>query len=381
MKSKFPRRILALTLAALTLWSVAAVMDSDTPSAAIRALQSQRLPRQFIRWELGDYFSADDLPLATVLALRQSPILLAQRSAICEAMNASDEQPSEEQKDDTTDEPAIEKSPSLPASTLSDDLEFLDNGAPSETVIPSTTKGYCVVGKAYIKNTSTKTLSKKSLAKGKFAAKLSNDGPQVLIVHTHGSEAYAMPAGHKYKSSGYYRTTDTRYNVVRVGDEIAAVLSQYGISVLHDRVLHDCPSYNAAYESSLASIQDYMKKYPSLTFVLDIHRDAIEDSSGRQYKVVSREEPHAAQLSLIMGSNHDGWEENLKLAVAVQQTILGKNPTLMRPITLRNSNYNQHLSSGSLLVEVGTAGNSLDEAIYAGRLFAQGFAETLQNGK
>ena len=128
---------------------------------------------------------------------------------------------------------------------------------------------------------------------------------------------------------------------MRVGDEIAAVLSSYGISVLHDRTLHDSPSYNGAYARSLTSIEGYLEKYPSLSFVLDVHRDAVQDASGQQYKLVSREEPHAAQISLVMGSDHDRWQDNLRLAVAVEERLMQSYPTLMRPITLRNYSYNQ----------------------------------------
>ena len=93
--------------------------------------------------------------------------------------------------------------------------------------------------------------------------------------------------------------------------------------------------------------------------------------------MVTQEDPRAAQLSIIMGSNYDAWLSNLRLAVAVQSHLTHDHPTLMRPIALRWHGYNQSLSTGSLLVEVGAAGNSLDEAIYAARLFARGFAETL----
>ena len=165
----------------------------------------------------------------------------------------------------------------------------------------------------------------------------------------------------------------------KVGDEIAAALSERGISVLHDRTLHDVPDYNDAYPNSLASVEDYMEKYPSLVFVLDVHRDAVSDADGNQYKLVSAEEPHAAQMSFIMGNAYDGWQENLKLAMAIQQNLSADYPTLMRPITMLNYRYNQFVSPGAMLLEVGAAGNSLDEALYAARLFAQGFADTLQS--
>ena len=159
--------------------------------------------------------------------------------------------------------------------------------------------------------------------------------------------------------------------------ELAAELSSYGISVVHDRTLHDGESYNDAYENSLASIQSYLAKYPSIVYVLDLHRDAVQDANGTQYKLVTAEDPAAAQVSLIMGVAHDGWQDNLRLAIAVQEKLESQSPTLMRPITLLNYRYNQFAAPGSLLVEVGAAGNSLDEALRAARLFAKGFAETI----
>ena len=127
-----------------------------------------------------------------------------------------------------------------------------------------------------------------------------------------------------------------------------------------------------------------MKQYPSIRFILDVHRDAIEDGQGNQYKVVSAidGEGTAAQLSIVVGSDgsgltHPNWIENLRLAVAIQENILAKYPTLMRPVLLRNSRYNQHATAGSLLVEVGSAGNSPEEAVLAGRLFAERMAEVL----
>lgn len=154
---------------------------------------------------------------------------------------------------------------------------------------------------------------------------------------------------------------------------------------MHDRSLYDYPSYSGAYNRSLASIESYLQKYPSISFVLDVHRDAVQDANGQQFKLLCGEDKNAAQLEFVIGSNggglsHDLWRENLKLACAVQETLYKDYPTLMRPVTVRNSRYNQHMTTGSLLVEVGTAGNSLEEAVNAARLFAAGFAKTIQNG-
>ena len=166
---------------------------------------------------------------------------------------------------------------------------------------------------------------------------------------------------------------------------MAEVFGEAGISVLHDRTLYDYPSYTGAYDRSLSAIQSYLAQYPSIHFILDIHRDAIEDGEGHQYKVVSAidDTRTAAQMTLVVGSDgsgltHPNWMENLRLAVAIQEQTLSQYSTLMRPVLLRNSRYNQHATTGSLLVEVGAAGNSPEEAALAGRLLAEEMVEVLE---
>lgn len=363
---KFLRRSGAALLAACTVWTLIVTVESRSVPAALAAMRSSfHLPNMLMQLALGDLTGEKEMSLSTLLCLGQSPLLWAGYGNL----------PDPPQPDIPAEETAV---PDAPADTddLTQGLAFADNGAPSQTVIPTSPKSYTVAGNVYIKNGSDHALDP-AVFDGTFPAQPGDSTqPQVLILHTHGSEAYTMPAGEEYEASGSYRTMDTTKNMIRVGDEIAAVLSRYGLSVLHDRQIHDT-DYNSAYDKSYDSAAAYLEKYPSISFVLDIHRDAISDADGNQYKVVSQEDPRAAQLSIIMGSNYDAWLSNLRLAVAVQSHLAHDHPTLMRPITLRWYGYNQSLSTGSLLVEVGAAGNSLDEAIYAARLFARGFAETL----
>ena len=368
MVKRWLRRGAALLLAAATLVTVAAAADGCGDSAG------QSAARWLLQWTMGSWLPPDGLSPATALALGQSPLLLSARAEV--AGFWEEPQPEEENTGDAeaSDTPAPAAQVPLPAASDRPALAFLDNGVPSQTVKITNTAGYTVVRGVCIKNASNKTLDAAALAAEGFAARLTDQAPQVLIIHTHGSEAYTMPEGQDYVSTGTCRTSDTNKNVVRVGDEIASVLSEYGISVLHDRTLYDDPLYEGAYGRSVEGIEAYQEKYPSLVFILDIHRDAVEDAQHRQYKLISQEDPNAAQLSFIMGSNHDGWQENLKLAVAIAENIQADYPTVMRPITLRNSNYNQHKSLGSMLVEVGAAGNSLDEALNSARIFANAFA-------
>lgn len=369
MLKQWLRRTAALLLSAVTLITVAAAAEQKGASDSSAA-------KWLLQWALGDWLPSDGPSLPVALALYQSPVLLSARPQVLSYMA---EQQAETQEEQTTPETSAADTAAL-SSVLQAQrtaLSFPDNGVPSQTVKITNPAGYTSVRGVYIKNASNKTLDAATLASESFAAKLTDTAPQVLILHTHGSEAYTMPKGQEYVSTGTCRTSDTTCNVVRVGDEIASVLSAYGISVLHDRTLYDDPLYEGAYSRSLEGIETYLEKYPSISFILDIHRDAVEDAQHRQYKLISQEDPNAAQISFVMGSNHDGWQENLKLAAAVAEAIKTDYPTVMRPITLRNSNYNQHKSPGSMLVEVGAAGNSLEEALNSARIFADGFAKVL----
>ncbi|MCI9120049.1 MAG: stage II sporulation protein P [Oscillibacter sp.] len=365
------RRIEAGLLAAGTLWIAVVTAGSDTVSAAAGALR-QALPVGVLRWELGDLWQQDGLSPAAVLAIGESPLLSASREEVAALWSLERQEPEEEEKIPAP----VKETPVEPAALPE------DNGVPAKTLIPTDPSGYLVSGRVYISSSREEPLSLEALEEP-FTAELPAEEPQVLILHTHGSEAYTPVPGTEVVWSGDYRTTDYRYNVVRVGDEMAEVFGQAGISVLHDRTLYDYPSYSGAYDRSLESIQRYLERYPSIRYILDVHRDAIEDGQGNQYKAVSEVDGGAAaQMSLVVGSDgsglsHPNWKENLRLAAAVQQNILEHYPTLMRPLLLRNSRYNQHATTGSLLVEVGAAGNSPEEAVLAGRLFAERMAEVL----
>ncbi len=377
---KVLRRVEAALLAAGALWVAAVTAGSDSAAAAFSAL-AEALPERMLRWELGDLRTGDGLSPAAALAIGESPLLLAARGDVAELQALERQEPPEE--DGETRAPVtvpVEETPVEPAAPIA-----ADNGVPAKTLIPTDPSGYTVCGRVYISNSTSHGLSVPELQKP-FAASLGEGEPQVLILHTHGSEAYTpVPGTEGIVWSGDYRTTDYRYNVVKVGDEMAEVLGEAGISVLHDRTLYDYPNYTGAYDRALGSIRKYLEQYPSIRFVLDVHRDAIEDGQGNQYKAVSEIEGVGvpAQMSLVMGSDgsgleHPDWLENLRLAVAVQQDVLEHHPTLMRPVLLRNSRYNQHATTGSLLLEVGAAGNSPEEAILAGRLFAERFAAVLK---
>ena len=203
------------------------------------------------------------------------------------------------------------------------------------------------------------------------------EGVQVLIVHTHTSEAYTPTDSDRYEASDTMRTEDANYNIVRVGDVLAQTLEEAGVHVLHDRTVCDYPSYAGSYSRSGAAVEAALAEHPEISVVIDLHRDAL-CSDSVVYKTVA-ELPDAAPSAQVMfvvgtdgsGLEHPDWQRNLRLAVYLQDAVDALHPTLMRPIALVNQRYNQHLSPGMLLIEVGSSGNTLQEAIRAAELFGR----------
>lgn len=205
---------------------------------------------------------------------------------------------------------------------------------------------------------------------------LTGETPTVLILHSHATESYEKEPG--YTETSPYRTLDTQYNMVSIGDRVAEILEAGGITVLHDRTLHDYPSYNDAYVSARETIGRILEENPSICMVLDLHRNAAEDENGNQKTTsVTIGGESCAKLMMVMGSDKGSvpfpnWEKNLALAVKLQAQLEQTYPGLCQPIKLVTYRYNQDLCSGALLVEVGTAGNTHAQALTAAEYLAEG---------
>ena len=205
---------------------------------------------------------------------------------------------------------------------------------------------------------------------------LTGDEPTVLIVHSHGTESFA-PTG-EYQEVSPYHTLDNGHNMISIGTHIADILESGGISVIHDTAIHDNPSYNASYTNSRKSVEAYLAQYPSIRLVLDLHRDSIEDEKGNQVvQSVFAQGTTLAPLMLVVGTDYGGldhpqWRENLSLALKLQTQLEGICPGICRNINLRSQRFNQDLSHGALLVEIGASGNSRQEALRSAKILAEG---------
>ena len=188
----------------------------------------------------------------------------------------------------------------------------------------------------------------------------------IVIYHTHTCESYTKTEKYTYKSSGNFRTTDLNYSVARVGEELKKYLDKYDFNVIHNKTYHDYPKYNGSYTRSLETIEKILKTSKA-SLVIDLHRDALGSNSKYAPSVkINGEE--AAQLMFVIGTDggglkHDKWKKNLKLAIKIQKKANEMYPGLFKPIIVRNSRYNQHVSEGACIIEVGATGNTLEQCL------------------
>ena len=199
---------------------------------------------------------------------------------------------------------------------------------------------------------------------------LFSDDPSVLILHTHTTESYTKQ-GEDYKETSSWRTLDENYNMLAIGQLVGSMLEEAGIGVLHHRELQDYPSYNGSYIRARQSIQDILEENSSIRLILDLHRDAAgTDTYQMRTQAVVAGEP-SAQLMIVIGTNHEDYEENLSLGLKLHVQMEEQWPGIMRPLQLRAQRFNQDLHPGALLIEVGAAGNSHQEARIAAEKLAQ----------
>lgn len=371
------RRGVALGLVLVGVWGLSLTADLDGLGEQLSRLgQEPALAVALLESRLGAIPGEEALTGWGKLLVDSSPLLSAGEDAVQQLRLGRTETEDPSGKGDIMEQDGEdEEQPQLTPS------------GQGEGIVEMTGKGkegskYLREGEVYVYNRTSFDLDASVLREGTVDVNL-GEGPQILIVHSHGSEAYSQNDGDTYEESDPYRTTDCTHNVVKVGEEMATVFRAHGFQVIHDTTLFDYPSYNEAYDRSKAAVEQWLEKYPTIQVVLDVHRDALEGSEGEIYKMVSTEAGEkVAQVMMVIGSSGGGadfprWKDNLAFAVLLQRNLVRGYTSLARPIVLRNSRYNQQLLPGSILVEVGGHGNTLTEAIDGARLWADNVARTL----
>lgn len=241
-----------------------------------------------------------------------------------------------------------------------------------------------IFGNVCVKNTTeTKSLDIESVLASPLELSINKSKPAVLIFHSHTSEGYEMIERNWYAQNYVARSNDENCNIVRVGTEIADYLTAAGYTVIHDKTIHD-NSYNDSYPSSRKTVEKHLKEHPEIQIVLDIHRDSVTQTNGDKLKFTSTiNGKKAAQLMIITGAEEGkvedfpDWEYNLRFALQLQKKCETMFPGLMRPVLFSQRKYNMDMTRFSLLIEMGSEANTLEEACYSGRMLAVSLASLM----
>lgn len=298
-----------------------------------------------------------------------------------EALEANADKNSEEESEETSSNDADKGDKPYPEKwNVNDDTEIIRTSLSGY----SGDKFFSLENGGQVSNStsiSNSELLQESVLKPAFKISV-NEKPQVLIMHTHTTETYEPYVRESFDPSFNYRTTESTKNVVAVGEIIAEKLRDAGIVTIHDETIHDYPSYTGAYERSAETVKSILEENPSIKVVLDIHRDAIGTESSITQPIADIDGKESAQVMIISGCD-DGTMDmpnymfNFRFACRLQQQMESMYPGLTRPLLFDYRRYNQDLTTGSLLIEVGSHGNTLDQAMYAGSLLGDALAEVL----
>lgn len=390
-KSRTTRRLVALSAAAATVWTVTRTVNWQAVSQSLSGLrQGSELVEEIVRQEL--IRPAEDggqlaLSAWERLVVTESPQLMSSQGAVNDylaeeqATERSAQARAEASEQAEEEQAAKEEEEKKEAEQKAKEEEAQKKQEQEEKTEPLSIDTSKIKASAIRLDNHTNGISVKAAdyfdKKVSLKLKPAEEGPQILILHTHTTEAYTKGKKDTYKETDTARTTDNDYNMVRVGEEMKNVFEEMGLSVVHDKTKYDYPSYTGSYSRALTGIQKMLKKYPTIQVVLDVHRDAIIGSDGTSYaKKTEIDGEEVAQVMLVVGTNdmgltHPKWKDHLTLAVQIQKNMLAIDSELPRPIDLRRQRFNEHATPGSLLVEVGTSGNTLKQALAGARLFAQ----------
>ena len=192
--------------------------------------------------------------------------------------------------------------------------------------------------------------------------------PVVLIIHSHIKEGY-------YDFDAENATHSLTKSVLTVGETVAYELNRRGVPAVHCTVIHG-EGEGGAYTDAAETIVEMLKIYPTIEYVIDLHRLEERDGEGRILKTESAVE--CAQIRLTASSDGLLWQQNLSLALALRKELNTGGKRLCLPVVFTDVKLNARYAPFYLKVDVGASGNTTSEATQAGEYLARSLAEVLK---
>lgn len=246
----------------------------------------------------------------------------------------------------------------VPMPKLQGKMYTADNIGSFDSVI---NKFYIITAATSIKESD---MPMKAALNEKFKIKGSNKKPQILIYHTHSQEEFR-------NSNGNDSTT-----ILGVGERLEKILEeQFGYNVIHDKSKYDIVNgrldRNEAYDQSRVGVRKILEKYPSISLILDIHRDGVNEGTRLVTEVNGKS---TAQVMFFNGMSrfkttgnidylyNPYLYENLALSLQMKVNAEAYYPGFSRRNYVNAYKYNLDLCKQSMLIEVGAQTNTYQEA-------------------
>ncbi|HHV65121.1 MAG TPA: stage II sporulation protein P [Peptococcaceae bacterium] len=175
------------------------------------------------------------------------------------------------------------------------------------------------------------------------------------VYHTHNAESYAGDGGVDRVKGGQ------KGEVMEVGELLVEALKQEGINAVHSPTIHD-EIYDKSYDNSYQTAVQMLEENPTIRLLLDIHRDGIPTQVGKSTVIIDNKE--VAKIMIVIGQKNPHWEKNNQIAQDLIKLAEEKYPGLFSTKIryASEARYNQHLTNGALLLEIGSQLNTLEEA-------------------
>ena len=182
------------------------------------------------------------------------------------------------------------------------------------------------------------------------------DNPIVYIYNSHQLENY---------DSSNYEPYNITPNVMMASYLLKEKLNNYNILTIveegniNEFIKINNWDYNYSYIASRYFIEEAKRKYPSIKYFIDIHRDSVT----KEYSTAIINDISYAKVLFVVGLDHDNYKGNLDFANNVNNRLINgiSKGIIKKSGPNVNGIYNQDISSNALLIEVGGYQNKIDE--------------------
>ncbi|HBN83813.1 MAG TPA: hypothetical protein DDZ89_08205 [Clostridiales bacterium] len=209
-----------------------------------------------------------------------------------------------------------------------------------------------------------------------YSFEFNRESDSILIYHTHTTESFVTQVSDIYDSEIFTRSNDPSENICKVGNALYRSLTgDYGLKAIHDTTVHDYPVFNNAYSNSFKTISGLIKSNQNTGIVIDVHRNAL-DRDVKLRLPYETNEGTVAKISFVVatgeiGLPHPNWKQNLQIALRLTNILEEMYPGITDPVYISKYRYNQQVSDGALLVEIGAEGNLLEECVRSSKILAK----------